>query len=118
MELFILIIVLIIQIAVCVKFASIAEEKGYKGSSYFWACFFLGIIGFVMVAALPDRNLYYYISDLQNARDKTPIKYSEDSPLTERSAPPPQGSWVCSCGRVNANYVSSCSCGKSKRDAK
>lgn len=29
---------------------------------------------------------------------------------------PPQGGWVCSCGRTNASYVSSCSCGKNKRD--
>ena len=26
------------------------------------------------------------------------------------------GGWKCSCGRVNADYVSSCACGKSKHD--
>lgn len=26
------------------------------------------------------------------------------------------GSWICTCGRRNAHYISSCACGKSKRD--
>ena len=26
------------------------------------------------------------------------------------------GGWTCTCGKVNASYVSSCSCGKNKRD--
>ena len=26
------------------------------------------------------------------------------------------GSWICSCGRKNSSYVSSCMCGKNKRD--
>ncbi len=26
------------------------------------------------------------------------------------------GGWTCSCGRVNASYVSTCACGKSKFD--
>ena len=26
------------------------------------------------------------------------------------------GSWVCTCGETNAKYVSTCACGKNKRD--
>lgn len=28
------------------------------------------------------------------------------------------GSWICTCGRRNASYISSCACGKSKHDMK
>ena len=27
------------------------------------------------------------------------------------------GSWTCACGRVNASYVTTCTCGKNKHDA-
>ncbi|MBE6973318.1 MAG: SHOCT domain-containing protein [Ruminococcaceae bacterium] len=27
-----------------------------------------------------------------------------------------EGGWKCSCGKVQASYVSSCSCGKSKQE--
>jgi uncharacterized membrane protein len=43
------------------KFAEIAEMKGHSHKDYFWICFFLtviglGIIGWLMVIALPDRG--------------------------------------------------------------
>lgn len=47
-------IMLVFNVIVAPKFASIAEEKGYTG--YFWWCFFLGIVGWMMVIALPDRG--------------------------------------------------------------
>lgn len=47
------IIALALEIAISMKFDEIAKEKGYSG--YFWWCFLLNIIGFIMVAALPDR---------------------------------------------------------------
>jgi formate-dependent nitrite reductase membrane component NrfD len=48
------IIFFVIDINVSVKFEEIAKEKGHQG--YFWWCFWLGIIGYCMVIALPDRN--------------------------------------------------------------
>ena len=38
-------------------FAKCAEQKGYWRSTYFWVCFFLGMIGYCIVAALPDKVL-------------------------------------------------------------
>ncbi len=34
----------------------------------------------------------------------------------QKPAVVPAGGWRCTCGRVHANYVSSCSCGVNKRD--
>ena len=93
-------IIITIYLTICMRFSMIAADKGYSGNSYFWVCFFLGIIGYIMVAALPDQAMY---SSIQNLKK-------------EGLQNPGPDSWLCSCGQVNANYVSSCSCGKSKRD--
>jgi hypothetical protein len=116
MYIIIFLIAIFVNIILSVKFSEIADEKGYNGKNYFWLCFFLGSIGFIMVAALPDLTLRYYLNQFQSNSTQQPIKNQSNTPMTERSAPPPQGSWVCTCGQVNANYVSSCSCGVNKRD--
>lgn len=39
------------------EFYSISKQKGYNQEKYFWICFFLGIIGYLLVIALPNlRN--------------------------------------------------------------
>lgn len=50
----ILIISLTINVVAATEFESIAKMKGHKG--YFWWCVLLGIIGWMMVVALPDRG--------------------------------------------------------------
>lgn len=50
-------IVLGVQALIAVFFAKCAKEKGYNWWTYFFACFFLGMIGYVIVAALPDKML-------------------------------------------------------------
>lgn len=37
-------------------FAEVAKVKGYRESKYFWICFWLGFIGYLLVIALPDRG--------------------------------------------------------------
>ena len=37
-------------------FFEAAEEKGYHDKKYFWICFWLGWVGWVLVCALPDRG--------------------------------------------------------------
>ena len=46
----------IITLAACVGFAKIAEEKGYDRRKYLLWCFFGGLLGYMMVIALPDRS--------------------------------------------------------------
>ena len=94
-----LIVGVVFQIYFATSFASIAAEKGYEYKSHFWVCFVFGIVGFCMVAALPDQKLRQY------TKKDTPAVAVGDG-------------WVCSCGRVNANYVSTCTCGVNKRDIK
>ena len=54
MAVLIAIVVLIIDIALAVKFGEIAEKKGYSKTAYGWGVALLGIPMMIMVAALPD----------------------------------------------------------------
>lgn len=37
-------------------FNGIAFDKGYEDGRFFWICFWFGMIGYIAVAALPDRK--------------------------------------------------------------
>lgn len=46
---------IVIDYLIASAFEKIAAEKGYS-SVYFWWCFFMGLAGWIMVAALPNRK--------------------------------------------------------------
>lgn len=52
-----LIIAIIINLVVACEMKRIAESKGHSGRKYFNYSFWLGIAGWVIVAALPDLTL-------------------------------------------------------------
>jgi ABC-type microcin C transport system permease subunit YejB len=54
--LLILVVVLIINFFAAGEFQDIASMKGYSDSKYFWYCFFLSIVGYLMVVALPAKT--------------------------------------------------------------
>ena len=47
-------VILIMSGIIAKAFEKIAGEKGYSG--YFWWCFLLGLVGWIMVAALPNKR--------------------------------------------------------------
>lgn len=51
-----LILFIILQYYIAKQFESTAADKGYKHSRYFHLCFWFGIVGYILVAALPDRG--------------------------------------------------------------
>ncbi len=75
-----LILGIIVGLVICfiaaLEFASIASEKGYDDAKYFWYPFLLGIIGMLIVIALPDRNAKINIA--QNALRKNE-EYTSDN---------------------------------------
>lgn len=103
-------IAFVINYAFAVKFAHIAEAKGY-GGEYGVLCFFFGLIGYCVVIALPDRVLRRQIAMLNG---ECAVNRMDEEEVEKILA---EGGWVCKCGRVNAKYVSTCTCGKNKRDA-
>lgn len=50
------IVVLTINFFVAKEFERIAELKGHSEKQFFWCTFLLGIVGMLMVVALPDRS--------------------------------------------------------------
>lgn len=38
-------------------FARVAIMKGHGGREYFWLCFIFGIMGYLLVIALPNKNV-------------------------------------------------------------
>ena len=49
-------IVLWIDYLIAKEFYVAAQAKGYFEKKYFWLCFLLGVIGYLLVIALPDRG--------------------------------------------------------------
>lgn len=52
----IIILILIINIVFANEFRSVARDKGYDSIKYFWYVFIFGIIGMLLVIALPNKN--------------------------------------------------------------
>lgn len=107
-----ILIVLIVEIGVSCIMGAISkvvnEKNGYYGG-FAWG-FWLGIIGIVIVAV--RQSPPYHSSE-----SIIIPKYGEKLPpsaISEENAP---DGWQCRCGRYNAQYVSSCVCGISKREA-
>lgn len=82
---------------------AIASSRGMDGG--FWWGFWLWIIGIIVVAVRPnDKPVHYQYA---------PAPKSKQEREKEILA---AGGWKCDCGEVNYDYVTSCSCGRSKRD--
>ena len=50
------IVFLVINGLLANEFHNIAIDKGYYEEKYFWIAFFLGIPGYLLIAAMPDKN--------------------------------------------------------------
>ena len=53
---FVVIVGIIISVIVSCLFGEIAKMKGHSYAKYFVICLFLGLAGWIMVSALPDRS--------------------------------------------------------------
>ena len=75
-----IVIALIIDYVIAKKFEEIAEMKGHEGSTYFWFTFMFGVVGMLMVIALPNTK----VPPVFNSSEK------KDVPITINSAPTPK----------------------------
>ena len=91
MEVILAIGLFVVHIIVSISFGGIAAEKGHS-TSYGWACFFLGVIGYCWVAALPDLEMRQTLAEINSKlnREKSPDKKCQpapETPLTEKVDP-------------------------------
>ncbi len=99
------VIIIILSLVPCIIFGfatdSVIRNKGYY-ENWFWWGFFFGILAFVVACAKP-QNTYVsnYEINLQQNHENNTLSGS---------------GWKCECGRTHAAYVSSCTCGKSKKE--
>ena len=100
----------------------VIENKGYD-DNWFWWGFFFGLIALIVACAKPQNINYATFSSSQHSRTTNtsyPSSYgnnlNKDANRVYNEQILTNGGWKCSCGRVHASYVSSCSCGKSKSD--
>lgn len=53
-------IAIVIYLCVCFfvagQFSEVAAAKGYTDKKYYWICFWLGLPGWLLVIALPNRE--------------------------------------------------------------
>ena len=50
-----LVVAIFVNIYIATEFQNIAMMKGHNSKKYFWIPFLLGVVGYLMVIALPDR---------------------------------------------------------------
>ena len=63
-SLLVLAAILILAYFIAKWFFEVAEAKGHHDTKYFWICFWLGLPGWLLVIALPDRgNAPQVVSD-------------------------------------------------------
>ena len=102
---------------------TIIANKGYD-DNWFWWGFFFGLIALIVACARPQNIDYSYFNSQPSQPTYTGYQSSYGSNLrnaadmVHNEQVLAAGGWKCSCGRVNASYVSSCSCGKSKSEVR
>jgi predicted RNA-binding Zn-ribbon protein involved in translation (DUF1610 family) len=70
-----LIIALIIDYIIAKKFSDIAEMKGHEGGTYFWVTFLFGLVGMLMVLALPNiKHIATNKHFVEPSKTTTPIE--------------------------------------------
>lgn len=115
-------IILIVQ-AIIFGFATkiVIENKGYE-DNWFWWGFCFGLIALIVACARPQNIDYSYFRNQTPQSTNTGYPTSYGNNLTNAANKVhnekllANGGWKCSCGKVQASYVSSCSCGRSKSE--
>ena len=67
----IIIVILACNLFLASEFSQAAQDKGYGDTKYWWICFLLGIAGWILIAALPDRGRFAFT-------EKTDSEKTED----------------------------------------
>ena len=130
-----ILLVIVAVVSICIRW-SYMRDKGY-GREMMWLHFFHDV-PIRVIDRLDETysNRYYAPSSGKSAQKRGvdinsyPAYYGanyDPEIAAQMQAPPPDqehndqllasGGWKCACGKVNAVYISSCSCGRNKDGA-
>lgn len=104
-----------IWVGICSEFGNIANLKGFDRSKYFWLTFFFGIIGMLMVIALPsDGGVCNSISRNIEKEKKGMLEKATNKMKAQSSNS--NDVWICkNCSEKNSILSAQCkSCGTYK----
>ena len=124
-------IVLVIDIAFAVYAGGIAEEKGYSKGNWIAVCLFFGVIGYILVAALPDLKMRTLLEKTNAMFKSKPWEAQKAMESTEEAVQPKRipvrstktawnarngDEWKCpKCGTMNQRNALFCKdCGEYK----
>lgn len=119
----VILIVLAINFAFAVYAGGVAEEKGYIKGNWIAACFFFGIVGYILLAALPDLEARAMLKRIEmklstNGSNVTMLPISDSTSQKKTSAVTwnTKGEWKCpQCGTLNQRNALFCKgCGEYK----
>lgn len=84
---------------------AVIVNKGYydESAKWFWLGFFFAFFALAVAFSKPQC---IYEEDY----------YKSLSPQEQQQKVLDSGGWKCLCGAVNASYISTCKCGRTKRD--
>ena len=85
-------------------------------NSIFWFAVPILIIGRGFLGGIGAIFFYFINKWMFVDESNTSSSYEKDANQIVRSTPSVVSGWRCQCGRIHANYVSSCVCGQSKPD--
>lgn len=66
----ILVAVLAIHFYLASKAGEIADDKGYDGDKWKWICFWLGLSGYILVAAMPNLTMQATLKNIEEKLTK------------------------------------------------
>lgn len=86
------IIFLIAHILICSVFSQIAELKGWEKTKYFWLCLFGGIMGALLVIALPNeegltKKKEQPLNQTTDVDDSTSLDLNTDNGTNHKQSP-------------------------------
>ena len=102
---------------------AVIENKGYY-ENWFWWGFCFGLVALIVACAKPQNVSYTSSSSSSNSQSSSFYNHSPSGIYTAESEKIRNrdilnaGGWQCPCGRINASYVSTCTCGNNKMEVK
>ena len=99
------------------EFYAVVEKKGYEDRKYFWYCFFFGVVGYLLVIALPDRDKRHVVRTAYVPAPPATAPVHYPAPVAPQAAAPQVPTpaqangdfWICpACHTKNLNSRQTC----------